>query len=169
MTSAFRRIFVLYDAAIRWIAILGATILFLSTFVVFADVVLRNAGTRGIIWQVEGVEYALFVSTFLLAPWVMAQGGHTRIDILLQHLSENGQRLVARVTSLLAAALCIGIAYYAAVESVSSFRRGVLIIKTLVVPEWMPIAIFAVSFALLSIEFMLRLTNYRSGQEAVSI
>ena len=50
------------------------------------DVGLRTAGWGSLPWSVEVAEYILFGATFLAAPWVLREGGHVRVDVLVRLL-----------------------------------------------------------------------------------
>ena len=56
------------------------------TLMIGADVGLRNAGLGGIAWSNEASEYMLYLITLLAAPWLLRQGQHIRIDIVLRAL-----------------------------------------------------------------------------------
>src|SRR5262245_25835917 len=50
------------------------------------DVIQRNLGLGTVPWMLEACEYAIFVSTFLGAPWVLHLGAHVRVDVFVQNL-----------------------------------------------------------------------------------
>src|SRR5204863_164745 len=60
------------------------------TLVICLDVLLRNVhivpGMLGIAWANEATEYALYLITVLVAPWLLRRGQHIRIDVVLRLL-----------------------------------------------------------------------------------
>src|SRR5262245_9682561 len=72
------------------LALAGCAVLFAMMLVICLDVLLRNVriapGWIGIAWANEATEYALYLITVLVAPWLLRQGQHIRIDVLLRVL-----------------------------------------------------------------------------------
>src|SRR5688572_915013 len=54
------------------------------TLLIGADVFTRNTGLGGIAWSNEVSESILYLLTLLSAPWLLRQGQHIRVDILLR-------------------------------------------------------------------------------------
>ena len=108
-------------------------------------------------WLYEGVEYALYVGTFLGAPWVLQQGAHVRVDILVMALPKAGAARLERVLNLFGAALCLFLFFYGVRATISEFRDGTIPDKVLQIKNWYMMAVFSLSFLLLAIEFLLRL------------
>jgi len=129
----------------------------LVAVMIFLNIVLRLVGVQTIGWVNEIAEYALYVSAFIAAPWVLRLGQHIRIDILANTLPAKLAFLLERVVDLLGLVICLTIAYYSALAAISAYESGSAIYKNLIIPEWPVLAFIPVSFAMLSIEFILRL------------
>lgn len=121
------------------------------------DVLLRNLGLFSSGALLEITEYALFVTTFLAAPWVLRQGSHVRVDLVLTQVPPPAARLmeIAADSAGLVIALLLG--WHGARVTLVSFERGHLIVKQLTVPEWMLMIVIPASCALLAIEFLRRI------------
>src|SRR5262247_1836789 len=64
---------------------LAACLLLLAmTLLIGADVATRNLALGGIAWSNEVSENILYLLTLLSAPWLLRQGQHIRVDILLR-------------------------------------------------------------------------------------
>ncbi len=113
-------------------------------------------------WLYEVVEYALYIGAFLGAPWVLQQGAHVRVDILAMSLPKAGAARLERFVDLFGAALCIFLFVYGVRATISEFQDGTVPDKVLQIKNWYMMSIFALSFLLLAIEFLLRLR--RAGQ-----
>ncbi len=61
-------------------------LLLLMTVMIGADVVSRNIGGGGIPVSNELSEDILYLMTLLVAPWLLRQGQHIRVDIILRAL-----------------------------------------------------------------------------------
>ena len=82
------RISAVYGRFLERLALLGCLILLAMMFVIVADVALRNLAIpglpMGLAWSTEVSELMLYLITMCVAPWLLRQGQHIRVDILLQ-------------------------------------------------------------------------------------
>jgi TRAP-type C4-dicarboxylate transport system permease small subunit len=118
----------------------------------------------GIWWLYEAVEYALYVGVFIGAPWVLQQGAHVRVDVLVSSLPKKAATRLEQMTDVFGACLSLLLCYYGIRAAISEFEAGTLPDKDLSIANWYMVSVFAVSFFLLAIEFLLRLR--RAGKEA---
>lgn len=75
----------------RWLsglALLGCLLLLAMMLIIVADVALRNLVIPGmpigLSWSNEVSELMLYLITMCVAPWLLRQGQHIRVDIVLQ-------------------------------------------------------------------------------------
>jgi TRAP-type C4-dicarboxylate transport system permease small subunit len=134
----------------------GATLALLAVLITL-DVFLRNLGLFSSGALLEITEYALFVTTFIAAPWVLWLGSHVRVDLVLSQVPAP----VARVMEIVADAVgvvCSGLlGWHGLNVTLVSFQRGDLIVKQLVIPEWTLVMFIPLSCLLLVIEFLRRI------------
>jgi TRAP-type transport system small permease protein len=121
------------------------------------DVALRNIAGGTVNGLVELVEYALFVSTFLAAPWLLRHNGHVQVDFLVTALPERMQSGMRRIGDAVGLAVCVVLLVYAVRVTYGAWQSGSLVLKTMIFPEWWLFAVIAVSMALLVLEFVRRL------------
>jgi TRAP-type C4-dicarboxylate transport system permease small subunit len=121
------------------------------------DVALHNVAGSTVNGLVELVEYALFASTFLAAPWLLRHNGHVQIDFLVTALPQRLQPGVRRVGDAVGLAVCAVLFVYAVRVTHGAWQSGSLVLKTVIFPEWWLFAVIAVSMALLMAEFVRRL------------
>jgi TRAP-type C4-dicarboxylate transport system permease small subunit len=80
-----------YGRLLAALATVGCAILLAMMFIIVADVALRNIAVpglpRGLAWSNEISELMLYLITMCVAPWLLRQGQHIRVDILLQALA----------------------------------------------------------------------------------
>lgn len=145
-------------------AIAACVALSVGLFVILVtyDFMLRKLRWGGLEWLNEGAEYGLFFGVFLSATWVLQQGAHVRVDIVVSLLARRAAARLERLMDLAGAALCAIMAYFGAKGSFSTYVLGILPDKDLRIPNWVILGIFALSFVLLTIEFLLR--YYRAGK-----
>ena len=73
---------------------------------------LRNAGLGGIAWSNEISEDMLYLMTLLAAPWLLRQGQHIRVDIVLRALPARLAWLLEWVGDLLGLACSLYFVWY---------------------------------------------------------
>jgi TRAP-type C4-dicarboxylate transport system permease small subunit len=83
--------------------------------------------------------------------------------VLIVNLPKRAAKRLEQVTDVAAAALCLLLCYYGVRAAISEFEDGTLPDKDLSIANWYMISIFAVSFLLLAIEFLLRIR--RAGKD----
>ena len=80
----------IYGRLLAALALAGCAILMAMMVIIVADVALRNIAVpglpRGLAWSNEISELFLYLITMCVAPWLLRQGQHIRVDILLQAL-----------------------------------------------------------------------------------
>jgi TRAP-type C4-dicarboxylate transport system permease small subunit len=166
-----------YGRLLAALALLGCAILFGMMVIIVVDVALRNFALtglpQGLAWSNEISELMLYLLTMCAAPWLLRQGQHIRVDILLQALPARLAWHLEWIGDVLGLACCLVIATYSAQAAWSSYSSGAVNIKTLVTPEWWALAPLPVVFVLLSIEMvfrMIRLARAERGprRDAVS-
>jgi TRAP-type transport system small permease protein len=163
----------LYGRVLDALVAIACLLLLGLTFVIGADVLLRNIGAGGIAPANELSEDALYLITLLAAPSLLRQGRHIRVDIVLRLLPPQAGWAIEWVSDAIGLVCCLYFVWYGAKAALDSFMSGSLSIKTLILPEWWLLAPMPVAFALLALEFVLRmhrlaLAERRPRDDAVS-
>ena len=156
-----------YGRALSALALLGCAILMAMMLIIVADVALRNVPIpglpQGLAWSNEISELMLYLITMCVAPWLLRQGQHIRVDILLQALPPRLAWTLEWVGDLIGFACCVVIAWYGTQAAWSSYTSGAVNIKTLVTPEWWALAPLPLVFVLLGIEMIFRMIRLQRG------
>jgi TRAP-type C4-dicarboxylate transport system permease small subunit len=163
-----RRAEELYGRLLAALALAGCAVLFGMMLVICVDVLLRNVrvipGVYSISWANEVTEYALYFITLLTAPWLLRQGLHIRVDVLLRVIPRRLAWVCEWIADLLALACCVAIAWYGCKAVFSSLAIGGTVVKVLSVPEWWLLAPLPATFALLAVEFLFRMQRLHAGE-----
>jgi TRAP-type C4-dicarboxylate transport system permease small subunit len=156
-----------YGRFLTGLALAGCAVLFAMMLLICADVLLRNVrlvpGVYGISWSAEVTEYCLYLITLLTAPWLLRQGQHIRIDILLRVLPGRAAWLLEWLGDALALVCCAVIAFLGWKATSASLAIGAMVVKTLAVPEWWLLAPLQVTFVILAIEVLFRMERLHAG------
>lgn len=157
-----------YGRLLAALALVGCAILFAMMFVIVADVALRNLALpglpQGLAWSNEVSELMLYLLTMCVAPWLLRQGQHIRVDILLQALPKRLAWTLEWVGDLIGLGCCLFMAWYGTKAAWSSYSSGAVNIKTLVTPEWWALAPLPVVFVLLAIEMVFRMGRLHAAE-----
>lgn len=157
-----------YGRFLERLALLGCLILLLLMLLIVTDVALRNLAIRGLpmglAWSTEVSELMLYLVTMCVAPWLLRQGQHIRVDILLQAIPSRLAWLLEWVGDLIGFSCCCVIAWYGTQAAWLSHTSGAVNIKTLVTPEWWALAPLPVVFLLLAIEMIFRMIRLQRGE-----
>ena len=145
---------------------LACLLLFAMTLLIGGDVFTRNAGLGGIAWSNEVSENILYLITLFSAPWLLRQGQHIRVDILLRALPAGVGWLLEWIGDLLGLACSIYFVWYGFKVLAASYQAGAVNIKTLVTPEWWMLAPLPLAFLLVTVEFVFRMRRLAQGERA---
>jgi TRAP-type C4-dicarboxylate transport system permease small subunit len=166
--SGLRRASEAYGRLLAALALAGCAVLLAMMLVICADVLLRNAalfpGLRSVPWANEVTEYALYLITMLVAPWLLRRGQHIRIDVLLRVIPRRLAWLCEWACDALALACCLVMAFAGYQATVSSMAIGAMVVKTLAVPEWWLLAPLQACFALLAVEVVFRMARLYAAE-----
>lgn len=158
---AFDRLSGAYGRLLAALALLGCAILFALMMVIVVDVGLRNVAVpglpRGLSWSNEVSEGMLYLITLCVAPWLLRQGQHIRVDIVLRAIPPRLAWGLEWLGDAIGLATCVVIAAYASQAAWASYKAGAVNIKTLVTPEWWWLSPLPLVFVLLAIEMVFRM------------
>lgn len=168
MASAIDRFEATFERLNQALAACAAVSVALFTVLIPVDMMLRKLGWGSLSWLNEGAEYGLYTGVFLTAAWVLHQGAHVRVDLVLTLLPKQASLMLERGIDLAGALLCAVFFYYGVRGSMIEYAFGTLPDKDLQIPNWIMVSVFAISFALLAIEFLLRFHRAGRGEIVVS-
>lgn len=167
--SSFLDLFeVAFEQVNRFLAALVALSIGLFAVLVPFDLFLRKLGWGNLPWLHEGAEYALYIGVFMSAAWVLNKGAHVRVDIVIAALPGPVALRLEKLLDIGGALLCAIMCYCGLTGMISEYAFGTLPDKDLRVPNWYMMLVFAASFALLAIEFLLRYRRAGKTGEVVS-
>lgn len=149
---------------------LAGLMLLAMMLIICADVFTRNIHLpglpRGVSWSNEISELLLYAITMAAAPWLLRQGRHIRVDILLRAIPARAAWACEWLADLLGLACSVLLAWYGWVATAKSLSSGAQSIKTLVMPEWWFMAPLPACALLLAVEFVFRMRRLAAGPVA---
>lgn len=127
------------------------------------DLGARKLGVPFIGGMQELVEYALFISVFLGAPWVLRENAHIRVDFVSAFMGPAGRRRMGIIVNVIGLTVCLILVYYGWRNLADAYAFKFAQRQYYVVMEWMLLTVFVTSLTLCAFEFALRL--YRRHPE----
>lgn len=146
----------IYSYLMRTCGLLSGIIIATLSILIVYNVISRNLGFGSLRWIMEGSEYALGVATYLGAPWVLYEGAHVRIDLLLNSVPTRVAKWLDIVINLIGAAISGTFLYFMVSAAAEYYVRGTLVFKAFVFPEWWTFIIPIFCFLMLVVEFLRR-------------
>ena len=143
-------------------AALVAVSIALMAFLIPLNLFMVKAQLGGIWWLFEGVEYVLYMGVFIGAPWVLQKNAHVKVDVLLVNLPNNAAVKLERFIDFLGLVICGLLCFYGIRATHIEWIDGTLPDKDLRIANWLVLSVFALSFAMLTIEFLLRMRRAKS-------
>ena len=157
-----------FGTLLEALALVASLALLAMMAIICGDVLTRNVAVpglpRGIAWSNEISELLLYAMTLLAAPWLLREGRHIRVDILLRALPGRLAYACEWIADALGLACCCWLVVYAASATKKSWAGDALSIKTLVMPEWWILAPLPICFLLLAIEFVFRMRRLKRAE-----
>lgn len=149
----------------RVLAGITAALILIMAVLVAGDVVGRNVGWFPIPWSAEASEYGLYLTAVLIAPWLLRRGHHVSVEMVVKALPKRVARAVVQIGDLLLLGICAVLCWYTLAALLRSHSDGSIVIKNVIFPEWWTFAPLTLVFALLTLEFLVRLLTGSRDQD----
>jgi len=154
-----KKVMAIFDRTSNFLAFLAGVLLYFVLFGVLLTITLRLFGSS-LVWMFESTEFALLWITFLGTAWVLKIGGHVKMELLLTRVNPRPRALLNTITSVIAAIICLVVAWYGATVSWEYYQIGY---RTYT--EWRPfvapvLVIIPVGFFFLFIQFLITAYGY---------
>lgn len=146
---------------------ISATLAFGVTVMIMSNVILRNAVGGRVPGDVELSEYVMLLMTVTAAPWLLHQGQHVRIDLMLQKIPRTLGWACELFVDALGFVVCVLMGVYSVRVLLTSYGSGVNIVKEFTIPEWWTFWPMPIMFVLLTIEFVLRFRRVWTGPRQI--
>lgn len=145
------------DGVLEFLCSLFGVAIGVVVLLICLDIFMRNAGLRSLPWMVEVTEYVLYAGTFLAAPWVLRQGSHVRVDLLLISVPKAVARRIEQLADLCGLIASLVMVYYGTIVMADAYVSKMVQFKALAVPEWILLLPIPIGCSLLALEFLLRM------------
>jgi TRAP-type C4-dicarboxylate transport system permease small subunit len=152
-----------FERVLQLLALLTAILLALMIAIICTDVFARNVLNSGVQGSVDLSEYALYLMTMFMAPYLLNRGQHIRIDFIVVSAPRSIAFVLELIVDILGTMSTAVLAWYGGKSALGSFSDSALIWRGLTIPEWWILAPMPICIALMSIEFVLRAIRLCTG------
>ena len=145
-----------FDQVLNLGACLAGGLLVAMMLCITYEVVMRYVFNNPTTWVVDMSGLALYVFTFLGTGWVLREGGHTKIDILLMAFSKRTARRIEAVMSYLGSAVCGVLFLQTLTDAIETYQQKELLWLAVAIPAHILVWLMPIGFLLLTIQFARR-------------
>ena len=164
-----RKATAVFDSLMGFFVLLAIGLLVFMVLSVTYEIVMRYFLGKPTVWVVELTEHSMVYFTFLVAPWLLRQEGHVRMDMVLSRLRPGAQVVLNTITSSLGALVFLVVAWYGAKSTWDLWQTGFYIDTMLDIPVAYLVVVIPVCSFMLFIQFIRRtggfLMNWRVSQD----
>lgn len=141
-------------------AIISGVLIFIISFLAVIEVVARTAFNQPTSWSLAFSQFMLLYAIFLGSAYCFQQGGHIRVDLLVDHMPRK-VRVIMNIIGLLIASVFVGVLAWQGYENtVLSAKFDYLTITTIQIPAaYLYVIIFIGSILMLLSLFAMILEN----------
>ncbi len=157
-----KRFFSLWNRILNLFVFLAGILLWGQMIIVNVEVVSRYLG-RPTIWVSETSSILILWITFMVAAWILKRDGHVRMDLLIQHLSQESRAVLNFITSI------IGVVVMLIISAVSLkttiYWIGYKTPTPLMLPRSPIIGIIFIGSLMFTIQFLIEALNILKGMK----
>ena len=133
----------------------AAGCMLISVFIlIISDVFIRTLGLRPFEFVSAVSEYLLLYMTMFMAPWLVRTGGHVKIGSFLLYMPTRLSSILERIILFVCCVLSVVAACLAAQLGYDCWQRGLLDIRSVVIPRWLLFFPLVLGFGLCAVEFL---------------
>lgn len=130
-------------------------VLSLIIFSVCLEIIMRYFLNRPLVWVVELTEYGLLYVTFLGAAWLLRQGGHVQVDIIVDFLNNRWRKRCAVFSSAMGLAVSLLLTVFGAIATYDHLVRGIYKPTVLEFPTGVVLVAVPLGSLFLSVRFLI--------------
>lgn len=101
--------------------------------------------------------YSLFIVTFLAAAWVLREGGHVVVDMLVGGIKGRPRLVIDNAVLIIGAGLSAFLAYQSGIYTATCWVRGDVIGYPLMIPRGPLLMVLPVGWSFLALEFLMKI------------
>ena len=136
MWGSLHALFRLNGLLVQALCVLAVALIAAMMIGITAEVVLRIFGFPSLTGLIELTEYALFISTFFVAPYLLRHNGHIRVDIVMTRVDPAVARRVECGVLVVIMLISLVTGLVGAAGMARNIADGTMVFKDLIFPQW---------------------------------
>jgi C4-dicarboxylate transporter, DctQ subunit len=161
-----KELFILFDRALDFFAVLASILLAFTTLSVSAGIFSRYFLFYPLAWVTEVNEYVIIYITFLIAAWVLREERHVKMELVISRLDGKARSKINFATSILCAIGCLVVGWYGMKVTWELYKTHTFTYTVLELPKCA--FTFPISFGslLLFVQFLRRAYGFLQGDQS---
>ncbi|MCP4021183.1 MAG: TRAP transporter small permease [Desulfobacteraceae bacterium] len=153
----------IFDRVLNIMMFLAGIMLIFIMLSVCLEVILRTFFNHSLTWVTEVTEIMLLYITFLGSAWVLREGGHVKVDIILSHLKPKNNAILGIFSSILGVFVCCILTIYGFKVTMECINKGLYTTTTLEIPMFLIIGVIPIGGLMLFVQFIRRTLRFVAG------
>ncbi|MBU0464658.1 MAG: TRAP transporter small permease [Proteobacteria bacterium] len=153
----------IFDRVLDIMMFMAGIMLVFIMLSVCLEVVLRTFFNDSLIWVTEVTEIMLLYIAFFGSAWVLREGGHVKVDIILTRLKPKYMAFIGIISSIIGIFVSITLTGYGFKVALQSLQKGIYTPTALEIPMALIIIVIPIGCLMLSIQFIRRTLKYIAG------
>jgi TRAP-type C4-dicarboxylate transport system permease small subunit len=141
----------IYEGAFHFLLYLAASLTIFLIALVCASVFVRRT-PFAIGWAIEASEYIMLLVTFFGAGWVLRNGGHINVDVLLNVMPRRSKEVYQGILYSIVTVLCLIFTIVGISTAWEAYVAGTLHVKVYSFPKWILILLIPLGGFFLFVE-----------------
>ncbi len=152
-----------FDRVLNIMIFLAGIMLIFIMLSVCLEVILRTFFNHSLIWVTQVTEIMLLYITFFGSAWVLREGGHVKVDIILSRLKPLKIAVLGIFSSVLGIFVCFILTVYGFKVTMECINKGLYTTTTLEIPMFVIIGVIPIGCLMLFVQFIRRTLRFVAG------
>ena len=153
----------IFDKTMDITTFLAGLLLIFITLSVGLEVILRTFLSRPQMWVTEVTECLLLYITFLASAWLLREGGHVKVDIILNRFSGKAAAILGIFSSLIGVFVSLVLTIYGFRVAIDCFQRNIYTPSAMEIPVGAILIVIPVGSMMLLLQFIRRTAGFMGG------
>jgi C4-dicarboxylate transporter, DctQ subunit len=144
----------IYDRIIQYLGVFSAILIGYVLAIMSLDVIMRFFFNHPLVWQSDVTIYIMVYITFFGTAWVLHNGGHVSIDMLVTRVNPGARAVLAIFSSFIGILTTLALTWYGIIASVDHFRAGSFYFAQIYIPKYLILSVIPLGSLLLLVQFI---------------
>ena len=153
----------IFDQVLKIMMFIAGILLIFIMLSVCMEVILRTFFDVSLMWITEVTEIMLLYITFLGSAWVLREGGHVKVDIILSRLKPRIKAFLGIISSILGIFVSLILTGFGFKVALDCLHKSAYTPTAMEIPMALIIIIIPIGCLMLFLQFIRRTLKYVAG------